>query len=449
MPQILRALREGYTPLRNRNFRIYWSAQAVSVIGTVAQSTGQSWLAWRLTHSGVALGIVGMLATLPMLFLGLAGGVVADRMDRRRILMWTQCISMTAAIALGSLVTFGVVAIWHVYLLALVIGCVTAIEMPTHQAFLGDLAGPSEVRKAIVLNSSINQGGRLIAPAIAGWLIGVCDVGPLYFINAVSFLAVLAGLSAIRSMHVRPTAAPAHPLHDLKTGFQILTSEPRFLDMVWLCLAITCFSVSNAQVYPLIASRVLHGDASTLGLLLAASGAGALISVLVVVPLVSRLHRTGTVLLASVVWAGAAYFAFSFTTTLAFAAPCLFLAALAYPVVSTTAGGFLSAATAPALRARVLSTWMTVTLGFAPFASLLTGIGSEHLGAPRMVRLNALALIVIGVSLYCWRGGLAQWSATAMLRRTDAAAHAPLAVAVPVRDVRAAVPATTDAISAA
>src|SRR2546422_5563696 len=212
-----RFLAESLAPLRNRNLRLYLAGQAVSVIGIWMQQTAQSWEVWVLSGSGTALGITAMLAGLPLLLLGPWMGVYADRWDRRKVLIATQTSAMILAFVFAILVQTRVIALWHVFVLATLLGIVSALDFPSTQAFIGDIAGMARVREAIILNASIFQVSRMIGPALAGWGIGYLGVASAFWINGVTFLAVIASLLAIRGSQIRRTST-GRPLQEFREG---------------------------------------------------------------------------------------------------------------------------------------------------------------------------------------------------------------------------------------
>ena len=287
---MLRTIIEGFSPLKLPNFRLYISGQAVSLIGTWLQITAQSWVVWELSHSEVALGIVTMLGSLPILLLGPWAGVIADRMNRRRLLIITQVGMMALAFILAALIQFNLVQLWHVYIISAMLGMFTALDFPTQQAFLGDLTGMGQVRKAVNMNAMFLQASRMMGPAIAGWVIARLGVSMAFWLNGISFLAVIASLLAVHASQVQNTRAATSVWRDLYEGLLFLRSQPRIQDLLILSISITFLAFSIFTVMPSFASVILKGDASTLGNLLAASGAGALTGVLLIMPCA---HTTG------------------------------------------------------------------------------------------------------------------------------------------------------------
>lgn len=408
------AFRETFVPLRNRNLRVYLSGQAVSLIGTWMQNTAQSWVVWRLTGSEASLGTVGMLGTLPLLLLGPVAGGLADRWERRRILITTQAIAMLLALVLALLVLTGRVEIWHVYLLATLLGCVNALDMPAQQAFIGDLAGMELVRKAVVLNGMIVQISRILGPTLAGLVVKSIGEGPTFLLNSLSFLAVIASLLAVHSYRQQRHAQAQQP-GGFMTGLRYTIHEPRVLDLMIFTALITFFGFSNGTVVPAFATETLHGDAGLFGLLMGASGVGSLFSVLLVVPWGQRIRRAGRMLSAAVGVTGLCFALFSFTRIPWLAMAAFFFTGIPIPLVMTTCNGLLQVLAPPHMRARLLTQYLMFSFGLQPIASLWVGWLAEQVGAPVTIRTNGLAMLTIGL-LMMLRPGLAAWEPAAALR---------------------------------
>lgn len=403
------ALRETFAPLQNRNLRLYLGGQAVSLIGTWMQSAAQSWVVWRLTGSEAALGTVAMLATLPVLLLGPIAGSLADRWDRRKILIYTQTLAMVLAFVLSALVLTGVVQIWHVYLLALLLGCLTALDMPSAQAFIGDMAGTDLVRKAVVINGMIVQVSRILGPAVAGLVVRAIGEGPAFFFNGVSFIGVIASLFVVR-------AGQAHgPGGQRKGGTFIETvrfavSQPRVLDLMVFTALITFFGFSNGTILPAFATETLHGDAGLYGMIMSASGVGGLVSTFLVVPWAQRIRRTGVMLTVAVAWAGLFIALYSLTRVPWLAMVGWFFAGIPFPLVLTTNNGLLQVLAPGQMRGRLLTLYLMFSFGLQPIANLWVGLLAEYFGAPLTILVNGLAMLTIAL-LMLLRPGLLSWEA--------------------------------------
>jgi len=404
------AFSETFEPLRNRNLRLYLSGQAVSLIGTWMQNAAQAWVVWDLTKSEAALGTVGMLGTLPLLLLGPISGVWADRYDRRKILIYTQTTAMILAFILAADVTLGTVRLWHVYLLAAILGCVGSLDMPSAQAFIGDLAGTGLVRKAVVLNGMIVQISRILGPTLAGQAVQHFGAATAFWVNGLSFIAVIASLVAVKA-HQQHRGAEAGGGGFLE-GLRYMVSQPRILDLMIFTGSITFFAFSNAQILPAFADKTLHGGAGLYGNIMAASGVGALVSVLFLVPWAQRVKRIGVAILGAVGVAGLFIALFSLTRIpwLAMAAYCV--AGMPNPMVLTTNNGLLQVMAPAPMRARLLTIYLMFSFGLQPIANLWVGYMAQHLGAPTAILINGLSLILVSL-LMTARKGLLQWEPTA------------------------------------
>lgn len=408
--QVLGILAATFSPLRSGNLRLYLAGQAVSLIGTWMQMTAQSWVVWDLSRSPAVLGTVGMLGALPFLVLGPWTGVWADRLDRRRLLIMTQAVLMALAFLLAILVQTGQVRLWHVFAVAVASGAVSALDMPAAQAFIGDLAGLDQVRRAVVLNAMIVQVSRILGPALAGWLIGRLGAATGFWLNGLSFLAVMASLAAVRAQPQRRPRG-GKPLAEFRDGFRFIAAQPRIQDLLIFTALVTFFGFSSFQLFPVFATDVLHRGPETLGLLMGASGAGALLSVLLGVPLFQRVRRTGAMLAAVVAWGGLSLLAFARSTWLPLSVLTVFLTGFVPPVVFTTANGLLQTLAPPHMRARLLSAWMLVGFGLQPLAALGVGAVAERLGAPVAVLLNGALMVAGAALLLALRPALRTWEA--------------------------------------
>jgi MFS family permease len=372
----------------------------------------QGWLVWELTKSEAELGKVAMLGALPLLVLGPWAGTLADRYNRRQLLIVTQIAAMVLAFIMALLVQFNVAQIWHVYILATLLGVVTAVDFPALQAFLGDLTGMGQIRKAVVVNATLLQIARMIGPALAGFVIGATGIATAFWINGVSFIAVIASLLAIRTMaealKVQGISAQG-PNGGFKAAWNHVTTQPRLVDLILFAIMMTFFGLSIINIMASVADTVLHGDASTLGLMLGASGAGALISTLVITPIAQSFKRTGLVVAGGAAWTGVWFLAMSFCTKLPPAMVCIFLGSIGAPLVLTTALGLMQVMSPGDMRARIVSLFTTVTFGMQPISALMVGYSAEFFGTATAVMLNGIALVLAPMLLLLLRPSLRLW----------------------------------------
>ncbi len=410
---IVSTLRESFSPLKIRNFRIYLSGQAVSLVGTWLQMTAQSWVVWELSHSATALGVTAMLGSLPILLLGPWAGVWADRLDRRKLLILTQIGAMILAFILALLTQTGLVQLWHVYLLSGLLGIITAVDIPVQQTFLGDLSGMAEVRKAINLNITMLQVSRILGPALAGLIIATLGVAVAFWLNGLSFIAVIISLWLVSSNQVRKPHNGKF-LVEFKEGVSYVATQPRLQDLILLAILVTFFAFPVIMsLLPAVVGKVLQGDAATLSWLMMSSGAGALIGTMFLAPLTQATRRTGAVLGGIIGWVGVWLVLFSEVNWLPLSLISLFFVSIGIPAVLTTTMGLMQVLAPADMRARLMSLFFTLSFGMQPVASLLAGYSADALTTPVAIRVNGLLLILGAVLMLVIRPALRKWEANA------------------------------------
>lgn len=404
---LLRTYTGSFAPLKNRNLRIYLGGQAFSLLGTWMQVAAQSWVVWELTQSEKALGIVVMLNSLPLLLLAPWAGAIADRLNRRLILLVTQSIAMLLAFTLAALIQTGLIQIWHIYLSALVLGIITALDFPAQQAFIGDLSGMGQVRQAITLNVMALQVARMVGPAMAGILLKLVGNAASFWINGLSFFIVLISLMLVRSQQAE------HPHKESRGQFretvEFIRSQPRMVDLMVFASLVTFFGLSIFNILPSVADHVLHGDSQTYGLLFGSSGAGALISTLVLLPLSQAAKRVGLIITAAAAWMGTFFLLLSQSTWIPVSMISIFFVSLGAPLVLTTGLGVMQLMSPMDMRARIISLFTMLTFGLQPISSIVIGYSAEILGTQTAILINALCLITGAALIFLFRNGLRAW----------------------------------------
>ena len=406
---MIKTIIQGFSPLKLPNFRMYMSGQAVSLIGTWLQITAQSWVVWELSHSEAALGTTAMLGALPIMLLGPWMGVIADRFNRRVLLILTQAGMMLLAFILAALVQFKLVQIWHVYVLATLVGIFSALDFPTQQAFLGDLSGMSEVRKAVNMNAMFLQASRMIGPALAGWVIGQWGAATAFWINGISFLVVISSLIVVRASQAKSHKTSNSVMADLAEGMRFLRGQPRMQDLLTLSIFMTLMGLSVINMMAAFADKQLGGNASTLGFLLGSSGAGALISVVFLMPLAQSKQRIGLLMSLAVVWTGLCYVVLSVTHSLPLAMLCLFFSSLSVPLVIAMSLGLIQVLTPLEMRARLLSLFVMVSFGLQPISAIIIGSTSEKFGVNNIITVDGILMVLSGLGILLLRKGLREW----------------------------------------
>ena len=266
---------ETFSSLRIRNYRLFYIGQIISTSGTFMQSVAQSWLVLQLTNSGAALGITTALQSIPILLLGPYGGVIADRVSKRKIFFFTQSIASILAIILGILVATNLVQVWMVYILAFCLGLVNAFDNPTRQTFHIELVGPEHLRNAVTLYSILINLARIIGPAIAGALIASVGLAPCFFINGLSYMAVVVMLSMMRTSEMFITPPVPRAKGQIQEGFKYVVSTPVIWAILLMMAIIGMFTYEFQVTLPLIAQDIFNGDARSYAFLTASMGFGA------------------------------------------------------------------------------------------------------------------------------------------------------------------------------
>jgi len=406
-PSLLQTYTGSFAPLKNRNLRIYLGGQAISLLGTWMQVAAQSWVIWELTQSEKALGIVVMLSSLPLLLLAPWAGGIADRFNRRFILLATQSIAMLLAFSLAALIQTGLIQIWHIYLSALILGIASALDFPAQQAFIGDLSGMGQIRQAVTLNIMALQVARMLGPAMAGVLLKLVGNAASFWINGFSFFIVLLSLMLVRSHQAE------HPRKNSRGQFRetvdFIRSQPRMVDLMIFASLVTFFGLSIFNILPSVADHVLNGDSQTYGLLFGASGAGALMSTLFLLPLSQAAKRIGLIITAAAAWMGTFFLLLSQSTWIPLSMISIFFISLGAPLVLTTGLGVMQLMAPGDMRARIISLFTMLTFGLQPISSIFIGYSAETFGTQNVIMFNALCLISGAVLMFFFRKGLRQW----------------------------------------
>jgi len=389
-----RTIGYNFSAFRIRGIRIYMTGQVFNLLGDWMQQTAQAWLVWELSHRATTLGIVAFLSQIPYFIFGPWVGSFSDRFDRRKILLITHILSMLLAIILAYLIQTNRVTLHAVYLLAFLLGTVTAFNVTAEQAFIGDIAGTGNIKKAVALNNTINQLTRLIGPAIAGWLIFVIGLAPAFWLNAVSILISILCILMIHS-GLKPGKTKGSGISQFVEALKYIKQQ-QLLRLIILFGAIQAFfGMSIVQLLPAFSSVILKGNAKTLGQLYGAAGAGALVGIVIVLPFVQKIKRSCIAIGGAVIWAGCWYILFSFCSSLPLAMICQFMASLGASNVLTLSLGLAQELTPVPIRARIVSTFMMIIYGLQPVASWLVGLSADHFGIHSTMALNGSVMIIL------------------------------------------------------
>lgn len=368
-------MKNAFRSLSNRNYRLYFSGQLVSLVGTWMQIIGQSWLVWKLTGSGLNVGIVTGLQFGPMLIGGAWGGLIADRYPKRRILIITQAAFAVFAGALALVVTTGIVELWMVYALAFLYGTVQVVDMPTRQAFVPEMVAQGDVINAVSLNTAVFNGARLVGPAIAGLVIKNASIGVCFWANSISFAAVIIALLAMRDGELHASGvAPVRGRGQIRAGFRYAMNEPDVLFPLILVAVIGTLGFNFQIVLPMLADVTFHGDAGTYG---AMSSIIAIGSVCGAMFAATRHRPSKRLLIGAALALGVTEIALGFAPTLLAAYLILPAIGLAMMLFIPTANSMLQLSSTPEMRGRVLGLFSLLFLGSAPIGGPLVGWMSE------------------------------------------------------------------------
>ena len=373
----------GARAFRHRNYRLFFAGQAISLVGTWMQQVAQGWLVLQLTHDPLWLGLVSLAQFGPVIVLGLFGGVIADQLPKRRTLMTTQSVAMILAFILFGLTATHVIQVWHVMVLAALLGIANAFDMPARQSFAVEMVGRDDVANAVGLNSALFNASRILGPAAAGLLIGASDISIAFLINGISFVAVIAAYVAMRDSELRAVAQSTRPrnwsevIENLAEGARYVRTTPIVLLAVVIVGLASTFGMNFSVLVPPLADTVLNVGASGFGFLMAASGVGSTLAAL----WVAFQRRPGT-------------------RPIAIGAIALGLASVVLAV--STSFPISLVAMADHLRGRVMSFYTTIFSASVPAGGLLMGAIASAWGVPLSLFVGAVLTLAVGIAGWVW-----------------------------------------------
>jgi MFS family permease len=387
--------------LRARNYRLFFSGQSISLIGTWMTRIATSWLVYRLTKSALLLGVVGFTSQIATFFLGPIAGVWVDRWDRHRTLIYTQALSMVQSFALAALALMGIAKIWEIIVLALLQGTINAFDMPARQSFVVQMVEKREdLSNAIALNGSMVNSASLVGPAIAGAVIAAVGEGYCFLIDGISYIAVIASLVAMR-ITVPQARRPQRKIqHELKEGWQYVRGSLPIRSILTNLGLVSMFGMQHSTLMPIVAGEVLHGGPNTLGFLMSAVGVGALVGT-VSLTMRKSVIGLGKRIMVATALAGVALIAFGFSKLLWVSV--LILPFLGFGLMQQMAPSntILQTIVEDEKRGRVMSFYSMAFLGMSPFGALLAGNMAARIGAPRTLMVNGVVCLIS--SLVFWR----------------------------------------------
>jgi MFS family permease len=403
----LRFALSGAPAFRHRNYRLFFGGQAISLVGTWMQQVAQAWLVLQLTRDPIWLGLVAAAQFAPVIVFGLFGGVLADQLPKRQTLIATQTVSMILAFILFGLTATGVVHVWHVMILAALLGLTNAIDMPTRQAFAVEMVGRDSVTNAVGLNAALFNGSRVLGPAAAGLLIGSINISAAFLINGLSYLGAIGAYLAMRETELRPTERPARP-HGLRGVVTNLAEGARYVRTTPLVL-LSCAVVGLAATFgmnfnvlvPPLADTELRVGASGFGFLMAASGIGSVVAALSVA-FAQRIRpmwmAVGSVAL------GIGGLALAWSPSYGLSMVAMLVAGAGGIGMAVTANTTIQTHVPDHLRGRVMSVYTTLFAGSVPVGGLLAGWVASTWGVRAAFGVGGLLTLAVGVGAWAWVG---------------------------------------------
>ena len=405
-----RQLDQTFAALKYPNYRLWFGGQVVSIIGTWMQATAQGFLIYELTQSAVFLGLVGFASGLPTWLFTLYGGVIADRIPRRKLLIITQLFMMVLAFVLAFLVFTDLVQPWHIILLAFLLGTANAFDAPARQAFVVEMVGRDVLTNAIALNSTIFNIGTVIGPAIGGLIYSWLGPAWCFTVNGISFVAVITALALMRLDPIfKIIKKGKSTLRDILVGVRYVLGNSNILTLEIVVAAVSIFGFGMMTLMPAWASSVLHGDVRTNGWLLSARGVGSLVGALMIAYLGSRNIR-GKIWAVGTLLMPVGLIIFGTIKNLPVSLIMLVIVGWSFMSVLNTTNAMIQSWVPDELRGRVMSVHVLIFMGSAPIGSLLAGTLAEKFGEPMTVLINAGVLLVITWLVLFLRPGMRQLS---------------------------------------
>jgi len=373
-----------FDALRHRNYRLFWTSQFLSQTGMWMQSLGRGWLVLELSDQPFWLGAVGAAGTFPILLFSLAGGVAADRFPKRSLLFCTNGLSAVITVILAVLTHGKWVTVWEVMVLAFLLGTVKAVEMPAHQSFVIEMVGRKDLMNAIALNSSTFNTARVLGPAVAGLVVAAAGIAACFYLNAASYLPVLLAFLLMRDLRPLPERGGRSIREDLREGLHYVRGERRIQALVALVAASSLFGFPYITMMPAFARDVFHVGPKGLGILLAVSGAGAVVGALMLAAGSWRAGKGRLAVAAGFTFA-AALTAFAYSPRLVVAVPALFVTGWGMVTLVAVCNTLVQSIVPDELRGRVMSLFSLVLLGMMPIGNLAVGALAGTMGTPGAV----------------------------------------------------------------
>ncbi|MHB1376969.1 MAG: MFS transporter [Candidatus Humimicrobiaceae bacterium] len=386
--------------LKHRNYKLFFSGQLISLVGTWMQSVAMSWLVYRLTNSALMLGLIAFLSQAPSFFVSPFAGVLIDRWDKHKVMVITQILAMLQAFILAALTLAGSIQVWHLVLLSLTMGLINSFDMPLRQAFVVEIIEDrKDLSNAIALNSSMVNGAKLFGPAIAGILVALVGEGLCFLINGISFIAVIIALLFMRINKVIYKTDNKKIILELKEGFKYSFGFAPIREILILLGIVSLISIPFTVIIPVFARDILKGGSDTLGFLMAATGVGALIAGIYLASRKSVIGLGNAVVVSTAIF-GIALIIFSFSKNLWFSLAALLFVGFGMIVHISSINTILQTITDDNMRGRVMSYFTMAIIGIAPFGSLIDGVMTDKIGAPNTVMIGGAVCIICSIVFF-------------------------------------------------
>jgi MFS family permease len=398
---------ERFSALSLSDFRLFWFGQIISLSGTWMQSVAQAWLVYSLTKSPFYLGLVAAAGSLPILLFSLLGGIVADRIRKRNLLLLTQALSIIPALSLGVLIHINIITVWQVALFATFLGTVNAFDIPARQAFIIEIVGKEHLTNAIALNSAAFNGARVVGPVIAGMAIAYLGLPACFFLNALSFFAVIIALSKMKIKGYIKASSQGF-IKDFMEGIQFIKSKPEIYSVIVLIAVFSLIGIPYVTFLPVFAGEVLRAGPEGYGFLVGATGIGALSAALFIAFRGDIQQKKRYMSISALCFS---FFLLVFSVSKTFYLSMATLIFVGWGMVSflATANSFVQLSVSDSMRGRVMSVYALVFLGFAPLGNSLIGMMAASIGTTRAVTISAI-ICIIGSALFMYRNNKLQWS---------------------------------------
>lgn len=386
----------GLRALRNRDYALFWAGLIVSATGSWMQNVAQGWLVFDMTHSQLYLGIVSAAGTLPVLLLALPGGVVADRFNKRKIVLATQSAAAILALLLSALAYSGFIQPWHIVIFAVLSGCVNAMDVPARQTMIVELVGKEDLLNAVALNSSAFNMARIVGPALAGIILAVSGPAFCFLLNGISYVAVIVALIVVRSTEFRTASEIKPVVAEIVDGLRYAGKNPLIRDVLVMTAVMSIFALQYPSQMPAFAKGVLDVGPKGLGMLVSGAGIGALAAALFVATLGHKLRQQTMMTFGTLIVPGGVI-ALSLTRSLVLSIGCLVVTGFGMMLFLAVSNSVVQMASPDEMRGRIISLRTLVFMGLAPIGALIVGVMAQNLGVQPALRYGAYVCAVAAI----------------------------------------------------